>query len=819
MDRINKAPRGLLICLLLAMLTLAAFWPVLHNGFVNYDDPEYVTENPHIRTGLTGANVHWAFINQHGGNWHPLTSISHMLDVQLFGLRANWHHGINLLFHTINVVLLFLLLEQLTGRRWPSASVAALFAVHPLHVESVAWVAERKDVLSTFFFLLTLGAYVKYVSSRTRREQKKSEINPKTQIGKFYYCLALVLFALGLMSKPMLVTLPLLMLLLDFWPLRRLQSANHNAQPAKPWPQNSTSPIPRLVLEKLPFFALAAVSSVLTIWAQRKAGTLSSLEALPLDFRISNALVSWVRYLSKTIWPTRLAVFYPPPNAWPIEIVAGAAILVLGVTVFVIWFAKKAPELAVGWFWFLCTLVPVIGIVQVGRQAMADRYAYIPSIGLFVAVVWVVADWMARQPATKPWIVAAELMVLASCAGLTWRQATYWRDTASLFEHAIAVTGDNAVAENNLGVSLLKADKLSEAEPHFTNAVRIKGNYPEALVNLGLCRERAGSTNEAVGFYERAVRVQPTAPAYYNLANVLSKEGDLDKAENTFRAALQLKPEFVEALYNFGALLAKEGRVDEAAAKYSEALKLQPDSADMHLSFGALLASQQKWNEAITEFKAALRSDPSNGDAEFNLAAAHQAKGDLAEAARCYAEASRMRPNDVQARENLGILLLDMGKPNEAVVCFQEVLRLKPDAKTHYELALAFDGSGLPEKAVSEYREAVHLSPASALFMNDLAWALATSTNEKLRDTSEAVRLAEEACRLSGGKEPRFFGTLDAAYASAGRFEEAITTAQKTRELAIATGQKQIAERAEERLALYRARKPYYSTAMPSANP
>ncbi len=819
MDRINKAPRGLSICLLLAMLTLAAFWPVLHNGFVNYDDPEYVTENPHIQTGLTAANVRWAFTSQHGGNWHPLTSISHMLDVQLFGLRANRHHGINLLLHIINVVLLFLLLERLTGRTWPSASVAALFAVHPLHVESVAWVAERKDVLSTFFFLLTLGAYVKYVSSGERGGEKKSEINPKTQIRKLYYCFALVLFALGLMSKPMLVTLPLLMLLLDFWPLRRLQSANHGAQPAKPPPQNSTSPTLRLVLEKLPFFALAAVSSVLTVWAQKSAGTLSSLEALSLEFRVGNALVSCVRYLSKTIWPTRLAVFYPPPNAWPIEIVAGAAILLLGVTVFVVWSGKKAPELAVGWFWFLCTLVPVIGIVQVGRQAMADRYAYIPSIGLFVAVVWVVSDWMARRPATKPWIVAAELLALASCAGLTWRQATYWRDTASLFEHAIAVTGENAVAENNLGVSLLKADKVSEAESHFTNAVRIKGNYPEALVNVGLCRERAGSTNEALAFYERAVRVQPTAPAYYNLANVLSKEGALDKAETNYRAALQLKPEFIEALYNFGALLAGEGRADEAATKYSAALKLKPDSADMHLSFGALLAGQQKWNEAIAEFKAALQSDPSNGDAEFNLAAAYQAKGDLAEAAKYYAEASRTRPNDVQARENLGILLLDIGKPNEAVACFEEVLRLKPDAKTHYELALAFDGSGQPEKAVSEYREAVRLGPASALYMNDLAWALATSANEKLRDTNEAVRLAEDACRLSGGREPRFFGTLDAAYASAGRFEEAITTAQKTRELAVAAGQKQIAERAEERLALYRARKPYYSTVMPSANP
>jgi tetratricopeptide (TPR) repeat protein len=568
-----------------------------------------------------------------------------------------------------------------------------------------------------------------------------------------------------------------------------------------------------LVLEKFPFFALSGVSSVMTLWAQKGTGTLSSLEALPLEFRISNALVSYVRYLAKAIWPTNLAVFYPPPESWPMEVVAGAAIVLLGITGLCIWSAKKFPELPVGWFWYLGTLVPVIGLVQVGRQAMADRYGYIPLIGLFIAVVWLASDLMARWQKARNWVAAIAVAVVGICGVLTWRQVSYWTDTKSLFEHAIAATGENAVAENNLGVFLFKANDLERAEPHFAEAVRIKKNYPEALVNLGLCREKAGMTNEAIDFFERAVRVQPTASAYYNLANLLSKEGKLEKAEKNYRSAIELKPEFVEALNNYAGLLAKQGKVDDAARNYATVVKLKPDFADAHMSFGALLAGQQKWNEAIAEFNAALRTDPSNGNVYFNLGAAFNAKGQPSDAAKCYAEACRLRPGDAEAREALGVLLLSQGQAIEAAHWFQECTRLQPSAKAHYELALALDASGQGDKAIAEYREAVRLSPTSPLYMNDLAWALATNPDEKMRDIKDAVRLAEDACRLSGGREPRFFGTLDAAYAGAGRFDDAITAANKARELALAAGQQQIAQKAEERLALYRAGKPYHTSA------
>jgi tetratricopeptide (TPR) repeat protein len=817
MDHINNARRTVFVCALLAILTWAAFWPVLHNGFVNYDDPEYVTENPHVQTGLTTANIHWALTNPHGGNWHPLTSVSHMLDVQLFGQQASWHHAINLLFHTANAVLLYLLLQGLTGRAWRSACVAALFAVHPLHVESVAWMAERKDVLSGFFGLLTLTAYGKYAAGLERSGKAKSETrsskletNPKFKVRKrvIFYALALLFFALGLLSKPMLVTLPFVLLLIDFWPLERIKWRGNGKIQGAAWS--------KLLLEKIPFLVLSVGSSLMTLWAQKGTGALSSLEALPLEFRISNALVSYVRYLTKAIWPTNLAVFYPPPEAWPVGVVAGAAMMLITITGLVFWFAMKFPQLPIGWFWFLGTLVPVIGLIQVGRQAMADRYSYLPLIGIFIAVVWSVSDWAARVATARKWMPSVGVAAVGVCAVLTWVQASYWRDTKSLFEHAIAATGENAVAENNLGTFLFKANDLEKAEPHFAAAVRIKRNYPEALMNLGLCRERSGLTNEAIVYYERAVQVQPTAPAYYNLANVLSKQGDLERSERSYRSALELKPEFPEALYNYGTLLARRGRVDDAAKNYADALGLKPDFADVHLSFGALLAGQQKWNEAIGEFKAALRIDPSNANIYYNLGAAYNAKGDLNEATKHYTEACRLRPDDAEARENLGLLLLTQDKPNEAIACLRESARLRPAGKVHYELALALDGSGQGEKAIIEYREAVRLSPTSALFLNDLAWALATNPDEKVRDNKEAVRLAEDACRLSGGTEPRFFGTLDAAYAGVGRFDEAITTANKTRDLALAAGQQQIAQKAEERLALYRAGKAYHSA---SSNP
>jgi tetratricopeptide (TPR) repeat protein len=874
MDPMKNTRRTMLACVLLGAITLAAYWPVIHNDFVSYDDREYVTENPHVLAGLTWDTASWAFRTGHAGNWHPLTWLSHIVDVQLYGLKAGGHHLTSLLLHAANAVLLLLLLRRLTGAFWRSVCVAALFALHPLHVESVAWVAERKDVLSGFFFLLTLWAYARYagVQSPTaegrtgagspglagsdvlfpltpalspgEREYHRQPIresatpenvnalpsglpfpggegrgegeqgahppggaafangsrNPRSAL---WYLLALVLFALGLMSKPMLVTLPGVLLLLDFWPLRRLQRTTM-------W---------SLIGEKIPFLALSVTSSVVTFLIQQGAGAVSSLEALPLEFRIANALISYVRYATKMIWPANLAAFYPAPAEWPLMWVSGAALVLGGLSVLALYRARKAPYLAFGWLWYLGMLVPVIGIVQVGQQAMADRYSYLPLIGLFVAIVWSAAEIPARWPATASWLAVCAAALMAACAGLTWNQTVYWRNSASLFEHALAVTRDNAVAHNNLGVSLLDAGNMTAAEGHFAEAVRLKPHYPEGLANLGFCREKQGRPEEAGELFRRSLEVRPTPAGHYNLANLLAKEGKIEEADAHYQAALQLKPEFVEAWYNLGILEAKRGKPEAAEQDYATVLRIKPDHTEAHLSLGAWLAGQKRFDEAIVHFKAALRAAPDNADAHFNLAAALNAKGDFARAATQFEEVCRLHPEDVEARENLALALLYDGKMPDAARQFREVLRVRPDARTHYYLGLALDGTGQAEEAVAHYREAARLGPNTPLYLNDLAWFLATNAKAELRNGAEAVRLAEQACRLSGGKEARLWGTLDAAYAETGRFAEAVATAAKAREMALAAGQPDIAQRAEERLALYRAGNPYRTAAPPQSAP
>jgi protein O-mannosyl-transferase len=826
MERTNNARNALLAGVLLVAVTLAAYWPVLQNGFVSYDDRTYVTENPHMLGGMTRANVAWALRTAHAGNWHPVTWLSHLLDVQLFGLKARWHHLTSLLFHAANALLLFVCLRRMTGALWRSTAVAALFALHPLHVESVAWVAERKDVLSTFFFLLTLWAYARYaeksvVSSQwsvVSSEPRTSDNAPRTTDGgprstlhaAPFYVLSLCFFALGLMSKPMLVTLPFLLVLLDYWPLSRLGLKTQD-------PRRKT--LLPFVIEKLPFLALSLASCVTTFIVQRGAGAVSSLDTLPFEFRISNALISYVRYAAKMVWPAKLAVFYPAPTQWPEWWVLGAALILVGVSALAVLRGRAASYLPVGWFWYLGTLVPVIGLVQVGQQALADRYSYIPLVGLFIMIVWSAAEIPARWPVANRWVAAGGAIAIGACAALTWRQAGYWQDSASLFEHALAVTRDNAVAQNNLGVCFLDSGNVAAAESHFAEAVRIRPRYPEALANLGLCRDQAGREDEALELLQRSVQIQGTPAAHYNLANLLAKRGELEQAEAHYHSALKAKPELAEAWYNLGLLKARQGKAVEAEQCYSTALQFRPGFTEAHASLGAMLAGEKKLDAAIMHFQAALQTAPGNADAQFNLAAALNAKGDVAGAAKHYAEACRLRPEDLDARQNLALALLYQAKLPEAAAQFQEVLRARPNAGTEHYLALALDAQGQVEAALPHYREAVHLSPNSALYLNDLAWVLATNPKAEIRDGAEAVRLAEQACKLTGGKEPRCFGTLDAAYAEVGRFDDAVATATKARELALASGQQEIAQQAEARLAVYRARKPYRVPVLQGAQP
>ena len=562
--------KHVLIVLFLVVATLSVYMRAGGNGFVNYDDNRYVTANPHVATGITPGNVGWAFTTTTASNWHPLTWLSHMTDCQLYGLNPRWHHLTSVALHALNAVLLFLLLARMTHAPWRSAFVAALFALHPLHVESVAWVAERKDVLSTLFFLLTLLVYARYVE----------------RPGPARYVPVFCLYALGLMAKPMLVTLPCVLLLLDYWPLGRYRTANP-ARPVLPGDGDSRgklvngSSVGRLVLEKVPLFLLAAASGMITVYAQKSGEALASLEVVPYGLRISNAFVAYVAYIGKMFWPAGLSVIYPLPPGVPLWQVAGAVLLLSGISILAILLRGSAPFLLVGWLWYLGTLVPVIGLVQVGIQAFADRYSYIPLIGLFMCIAWAVPEAASAGRRQRALLAASAALVLVVFAATTWRQTGFWKDSRKLFTHALAVTSGNYMAHLNLGTALAEQGNLAEAMDHYDAALRINPNLAIAHFNLGNGLLAQGRRAEAVSQYRAALRINPSyASAHYNLGVVMAGEGMSAEAIEHFSEAVRSKPDFAKAHVAWGLALSREGRLAEAVSHYYEALRLKPDDAE-----------------------------------------------------------------------------------------------------------------------------------------------------------------------------------------------------------------------------------------------
>jgi len=539
------------ICSLLALLAFAVFWGVLGNGFILYDDPQYVTENYRVSSGLSLENLAWAFTSGHAANWHPVTWLSHQLDAQLFGLEPRGHHLVSLLVHCTNTALLFLTLFRLTGARWRSVLVAALFAVHPLHVESVAWVAERKDLLSAFFGLAALFAYLQYVNRR----------------GVARYLLLVLLFALSLMSKPMLVTLPLVLLLLDWWPLGRLSGAKGAA----------VEPLPRLVLEKLPLLALSLLSSWVTVLVQ-SGEALNTLEATPLSLRISNALLAYLRYLGKLVWPADLAVLYPLPKEIPLFLAAGCAALLLLASWQAVWLRHRFPYLVVGWFWFLGTLVPVIGLVQVGLQSMADRYCYLPMVGILIVAVWGTFDLVERRPALRlPLSAAAGLLVLGYGA-VSWDYQHSWQDSTTLFSRTLAATGDNYYGHYLLGNALSQEQRYPEALEQLALSRQLAPRFADAYINTGIIHARLGNQAEAIRNFSSALELKPeSGEVQYNLALCLQKQGRVAEAVTHYLEAVRLKPASAEAQANLGIALMSLGRFDEALKHLSESLRLRPD--------------------------------------------------------------------------------------------------------------------------------------------------------------------------------------------------------------------------------------------------
>jgi Flp pilus assembly protein TadD len=557
----------LIICLFLVVATAGVFWQVQNHDFVNYDDNLYVTENYHVQAGLTWDGIIWALTVPHACNWHPLTWLSHMLDCEIYGLNAGGHHLTSLLFHVVNALLLFLVLKRMSGALWRSAFVGALFALHPLHVESVAWVAERKDVLCTFFWLLTMWAYVLYTERPSPHR----------------YFLVLLAFAFGLMSKPMLVTLPFVLLLLDYWPLGRFQFGYGESHAQKSMNLSYRISLPlHFVREKAPFFALAAISSVVTFLAQQSAGSLTSLDKLPLNVRIANALVSYLSYIGKMLWPQRLVVFYPHPgDMLPMWQAIGAALFLICISVLVVRVVMVRPYLAVGWLWYLGTLVPVIGLVQVGSHGMADRYTYVPLIGLFLMITWGVPDIAKRF---RPAMIVLPVLggaLLSALMASTWLQVQHWKNSTALFKHAINVTANNYLAHNNLASALARQGSPQEAISHYFEALAIKPHFAEAHYNLGNALARQGSFDEAMGHYTEALRIKPDyADAHNNLGVALTRQGRGKEAIGHYTEALRIKPNFADAHNNLGVALTRQGRGREATGHYIEALRIKPEYAD-----------------------------------------------------------------------------------------------------------------------------------------------------------------------------------------------------------------------------------------------
>jgi Flp pilus assembly protein TadD len=707
--------------------TFAIYVQVRHHDFVSYDDPIYILENPSLQVGLSLDTVTRAFTEAYETNWIPLTWISLQIDHVFFGFEPAGYHLMNVALHALSAVLLYLVLARMTGSPWPSAFVAAVFAVHPLHVESVAWAAERKDPLSGVFWMLTIAAYASY-AARPRSLAR--------------YVLVAACFSLGLLAKPMLVSLPLVLVLLDYWPLGRLRREGSGGLP-------DPAQLRRILLEKLPLLAIAAAVSAVTIAVQREAGAMSDEDMMPFPLRLMNALDSYVIYVFDSFWPDGLAFFYPHPMTTSSPWLAGASALALaGATLLFARLVASRPYLLVGWLWYLGALLPVIGLVQVGMQARADRYMYLPQIGLTIALAWGARDALAPSRAGRVALAIAGAAAVAALSLCTWRQLPHWRDTTALYTRAIEVTEDNFLAHGGLAGKLLEAGHPEEAEHHFARAIELKPRWPEAHIGLADALLEQERTDAAIESYRRALRVAPRhALGHVHLGKALEKSGKLARAIYHFRRALELSgddptPEMHAYL---AAALAKKKNLVKAEEHFERAIALRPGFGEAHANLGFVLIRKERYAEARWHLERAL-----------------------------------------------GLM--------------------EESPEIHVGLATAAGYVGDPRAAIGHYRAALRLRPGWKQPANNLAWLLATHPDPDLRDPEDAIRIAEALGGAESAPGPAVLDTLAAAYAAAGRFDAARRTAEVAERLAREQGMDALAGEIGQRLALYRVERPFIDT-------
>ena len=729
----NPRLQKLAVCIVLAALIVIVFGQVYRFDYTVYDDHDYIVGNSHVLTGLTADNLKWAYTTGYVSNWHPVTWISHMLDAQLFGPGPRGPHIVNVVFHVVNSILLFLLLSRMTGSVWASAFAAALFAIHPQHTESVAWVAERKDVLSTFFWFLTWAAYLFYVK----------------RPGILRYLLILPPFAVGLMAKPMLVTLPATLLLLDYWPLGRLTEGAKGEKGKRGKGERGKGERGKkgkgekggagsgrtddiwsrgawLVLEKMPLFLLVLALSLVTLHVQQGAVKVLSLEA-----RVGNALVSYARYIFMMFWPFKLAAFYPHPEEHvPVGQVLAAVAVLLVISGLVVLGARRHPYLAVGWLWYMGTLVPVIGVVQVGAQALANRYTYVPFIGLFIVLGWGIPELAARVRIPKMALAVAAGIVLALLTGVAHVQAGYWQDSISLFDHTLKVTSENHFAHKYLGTALADGKRHEEAVAQFEEAIRINPNVPDLYTQLGNSLSALDRLDEAVAQYQKAIKRDPrNLAAHYNLANALFRQGKNEEAVIHYKEAdpaynKMLQTEAVDpAVYtNMGNALSGQGKFAEAAEQFTKALKANPGSVDARYYLANALAGQNKFDEAITHYAEILKQQPGHAGAQINMGNALSMLNRPQEALPHYLEANRLQPNDPSTLVNLGNASAQLNQLDDAVGYYQTAIQLDPkhvDARSNLAITLAKQGK--LEEAASAFSEVLQINPNNANAQQSLA--------------------------------------------------------------------------------------------------